>query len=301
VSLPAPLADAVSAATGRRARAGERIAGGDVNAAWRVELDGGAKAFVKTRADAPRGEYAAEAAGLGWLAEPRALALPDVLGVADGEDGAGPRLLALAWLDAGPPGDASALGRGLAAVHAAGAAAFGAPPPGARAAQDGGVAPLRIGPRVLPNDPLAGWGAFYAERRLRPLLPAAARGALSGAGVRAVERVCERIGDLAGPPEPPARLHGDLWAGNVLWARGRPWLIDPAAYGGHREVDLAMLALFGAPGAGFRDAYEERAPLAEGHEDRVALWQLFPLLVHAALFGGGYGAAAERAARRYAG
>ena len=112
--------------------------------------------------------------------------------------------------------------------------------------------------------------------------------------------MCERIDDLAGPPEPPARLHGDLWGGNVLaGADGRPRLIDPAAYGGHREVDLAMLRLFGAPAERVFAAYEEAAPLAEGHADRVGLWQLLPLLVHAALFGGGYGASVERAAVRY--
>jgi fructosamine-3-kinase len=112
--------------------------------------------------------------------------------------------------------------------------------------------------------------------------------------------VCGRIAELAGPPEPPARLHGDLWSGNVLWSDGRPYLIDPVAYGGHREVDLAMLVLFGSPGEACLAAYEERTPLADGHEERVALWQLFPLLVHAVLFGSGYGDAAERAARRYA-
>jgi fructosamine-3-kinase len=116
-----------------------------------------------------------------------------------------------------------------------------------------------------------------------------------------VESICARIADLAGPPEPPARLHGDLWSGNVLWGRdGKAWLIDPAAYGGHREVDLAMLRLFGSPGQAFLDAYEHRYPLAPGHEERVELYQLFPLLVHAALFGGGYPASAERVARAYA-
>jgi fructosamine-3-kinase len=113
--------------------------------------------------------------------------------------------------------------------------------------------------------------------------------------------VCDRLPELAGPHEPPARLHGDLWTGNVLWDRGgRPWLIDPGAYGGHREMDLAMLNLFGAPGPAFRAAYEERHPPAEGHEERVELWQLFPLLVHAALFGGGYRESAARVAQRYA-
>jgi fructosamine-3-kinase len=151
---------------------------------------------------------------------------------------------------------------------------------------------------LLPNDPAPDWAAFYAERRLRPVLQ---RAHLSPEGTRAVERVCERIGELAGPEEPPARLHGDLWSGNVLWdRRGEPWLVDPGAYGGHREVDLAMLNLFGAPGPVFLAAYEERHPLAAGHEERVALWQLFPLLVHAALFGGGYRQAAANAAAHYA-
>ena len=110
-----------------------------------------------------------------------------------------------------------------------------------------------------------------------------------------------RLPELSGPPEPPARLHGDLWSGNVFaGADGRPWLIDPAAYGGHREVDLAMLRLFGGPSPRTVAAYEEVRPLADGHERRVPLWQLFPLLVHAVLFGGGYGASAVQAARRAA-
>src|SRR6185295_3167380 len=201
-----------------------------------------------------------------------------VLGVADD-------LLALEWLEPGPAGDAALLGAGLARVHAAGAEGFG------------GAAPLRIGPLALPNDPLPDWPAFYAERRLRPLI---ARARLSPAGARAVEAVCDRIDALAGPPEPPARLHGDLWSGNVLWSGGRPYVIDPVAYGGHREIDLAMLQLFGSPGARFFAAYEEVAPLADGWQDRVALYQLFPLLVHAALFGGSYGASVERTARHYA-
>jgi fructosamine-3-kinase len=310
VSLPPALAASVRDATGRGARAGERVSGGSINEAWRVELDDGTPAFVKTRAGAAPEEYATEAAGLRWLAAAGGLPVPAVLGL-------GTEVLVLEWVPEGARGDAAALGRGLAAVHAAGAPAFGAAAPprdaaaGDRAAPPGGAAPprdtpppagpLRIGPIVLPNDPLPDWPAFYAERRLRPLLaPAAHRGALAPAGVKAIERVCERLPELAGPAEPPARLHGDLWSGNVYWgADGRPWLIDPAAYGGHREVDLAMLHLFGDPGPAFLPAYEERAPLADGHAGRAGLWQLFPLLVHAVLFGGGYGASAERTARTY--
>jgi fructosamine-3-kinase len=286
------LEAAVAGATGRAVRSLRRVGGGDINDAFAAELDGGVRAFVKTRADAPAGEYPGEAAALRWLAEPAGLGVPGVLGASD-------EVLALEWLDEGPAGDAAELGCGLATVHAAGADGFGEVA-ALRAGSSGRAGPLRIGPLALPNEPLPDWPSFYAERRLRPLVgPARDRGALSAAGARAVESVCERIDELAGPPEPPARLHGDLWGGNVLWSGGRPFLIDPIAYGGHREVDLAMLRLFGSPGPRLLAAYEEVTPLADGHEDRVALWQLFPLLVHAVLFGGGYGASVERAARRY--
>jgi fructosamine-3-kinase len=298
VSVPSALADAVAQATGARVTSGRPASGGSINEAWALELDGGRRAFVKTRADAAPGEYATEAAGLRWLAEPGVIELPGVIAVEEGD----PSFLALEWIDEGSLDRAGeeALGRGLAALHTAGAPAHGAPPPGAPAA-DGAVTPLRIGELELPNDPAPDWPSFYAQRRLEPLVRLSSqRGALSAASRTAVERVCERIGDLAGPPEPPARLHGDLWGGNVLaGADGRARLIDPAAYGGHREIDLAMLRLFGTPSARVFAAYEEAAPLADGHEERVELWQLFPLLVHAALFGGHYGAAAERAARRY--
>jgi len=286
------LEAAVARATGRSVRSLRPVGGGDINDAYAAELEDGGRAFVKTRANAPAGEYVAEAAALRWLGEPGALGVPEVLGATD-------ELLALEWLDEGGPRDEAALGRGLATVHAAAADAFGASVPRPDDAARGG-APLRIGPLSLPNDPAPDWASFYGERRLRPLLgPARDRGSLSASGARAVERVCDRMAELAGPPEPPARLHGDLWSGNVLWSGGRPYLIDPIAYGGHREVDLAMLRLFGAPGPRLLDAYEEVAPLADGHAGRVALYQLFPLLVHAVLFGGGYGASVERAAAGY--
>jgi fructosamine-3-kinase len=126
------------------------------------------------------------------------------------------------------------------------------------------------------------------------------RGAVDDQDAATIEAVIARLPDLV-PEEPPARLHGDLWNGNVLWGLdGRVWLIDPAAYGGHREVDLAMLALFGLPHLPRAlDAYAEVAPLAEGWQDRAALHQIFPLLVHACHFGGGYAARAAQAAATY--
>lgn len=287
------LAEAVAGAVGRAVTGARPTSGGSINEAWAFDLQGGGRVFVKTRADVEPGEYATEAAGLRWLAEAGGVEVPEVLAVGD-EDA--PRFLAVAWIEEGTLDDAGAeaLGRGLAALHAAGAPAFGASPPGAPGPAP---APLRIGPVSLPNDPAGDWPSFYAQRRLLPLLEPAR---LRPEGRRAVEAVCERIGDLAGPPEPPARLHGDLWGGNVLaGADGRARLIDPAAYGGHREVDLAMLRLFGAPGRRVFDAYEEAAPLAAGHAERVELWQLFPLLMHAVLFGGHYRDGVERAARRY--
>jgi fructosamine-3-kinase len=124
---------------------------------------------------------------------------------------------------------------------------------------------------------------------------------VDGAGAPAVRQVASRLTDgdesLTGPAEPPARLHGDLWSGNVLWTARGAVRIDPAAHGGPRETDLAMLALFGLPGLDdVLRAYDQAFPLAPGWRGRVAVHQLHPLLVHAALFGGGYGAEAGRAA-----
>ena len=267
------------------------VGGGNINAGYRVLLADGAQAFVKTRADVHAGEYEAEAAGLDWLREPGALRTPRVLDRGEG-------YLALEWIEQGhlSAQGAEELGRGLALTHAAGAPGFGAAP-GSRA----GAA--RLGSVSLPNEPCASWPQFYAQRRLLPLARmAAARGALSARGERAVARTCERLGELAGPAERPARLHGDLWWGNVLaGADGRAWLIDPWAYGGHREVDLAMLTLFAGAPARVLDAYREQSPLAPGWQDRVGLYQLMPLLLHAALFAGSYGASAERIALRYGG
>lgn len=288
------LTEALARALGVPVASLRRVAGGDLNEAFAAELGDGRRVFVKTAANAAPAAYAAEAAGLGWLASAGAVALPCVVGAAD-DDGA-PRFLALEWIEAGSPraGTFEQFGRELAALHAAGAPSFGG-------GGGGGERALVLGPLTLPNDPSADWPAFYATRRLEPLAALAAdRGALPPGASQSLARLIDRLDELAGPSEPPARLHGDLWSGNVMiGADGRPWLIDPAAYGGHREVDLAMLRLFGSPSERLFDAYEEVAPLAPGHEDRVALWQIMPLLAHAALFGGGWGDRAVSLIRRY--
>ncbi len=270
-----------------------RVGGGDINEAFHVVLAGGAEAFVKTRQDAARGEYATEATGLVWLAEAGGLRTPRVLEIHE-------RYLALQWVSPGRLDAAGEeeLGRGLAETHGAGAPSFGA----SGGASDRACGPSSFGSLRLSNEPTADWPTFYAERRLGPLARLAReRGVMSPRAAQAVGRVCGRLAELLGAAEPPARLHGDLWSGNVMAdTEGRPWLIDPSAYGGHREVDLAMLRLFGAPSERVFAAYEELTPLASGWRERVELYQLLPLLVHALLFGGSYVAAAEGIAARYA-
>jgi len=248
--------------------------------------------FRKSRPDARRADFEMEAAGLLWLAEAAGIRVPEVRGV-----GGDPGWLSLERIETGLLSDEGAeeLGRGLAAMHGLGARSHGSLPPGA----PDGI--LRIGLAEVELDESESWPRLYAEQMLEPLSRRATdRGNLSAGHLEAVEAVCERIEELAGPEEPPSRLHGDLWSGNVLAGTdGRAWLIDPAAYGGHREIDLAMLRLFGVPSERIFAAYEEAAPLPDGHEERVELWQLQPLLVHALLFGGSYGSSAGQAARRY--
>ena len=247
--------------------------------------------FRKTRDGATVADFEAEAAGLRWLEEAGA-PVPDVLAVESD-----PPALVLERIEPGALTAAGAerLGRDLACLHRSGAAAFGALPP------DSPDHILRIGLCPLSLRERKGWEEVYAGDLVLPLARRARdEGTLSDAGAAAVEAACARLGDLA-TVEPPARLHGDLWSGNVLAGPdGNGWLIDPAAYGGHREVDLAMLRLFGSPSDRIFSAYHDEYPLADGHAERVALWQLLPLLVHAVLFGGSYGAAAADAARRYA-
>lgn len=258
------------------------VSGGDVAAAHRVELGDGRRVFVKTHHDPPAGFFTTEAAGLRWLRDADAVRVPEVLAVSDD-----PPFLALAWIDEGRPGpDTEAdLGRGLAGLHRAGAPVFGR--------EDRRT----TGSRGLPNEPCDSWAEFYATQRLLPLAGLARDGrALPDAAVADLERIADRLDELGGPSEPPARLHGDLWAGNRLVGRdGRSWLIDPAAHGGHREFDVAMMRLFGGFGDTCFASYQETFPLADGWEDRVPLHQLAPLVVHAIKFGGSYVAGTEGA------
>lgn len=248
-------------------------------------------AFVKRRADAPAGFFEAEAAGLDWLRAAGGARVVRVLAVEPG-------CIQLESLEstAPTPEHARAFGAALAATHDAGADAFGVPPAG------------YDGPTFLGNQPLStrpggwpAWGAFYAGERVLPYARlAAARGHLDGAGLALVERACKRIASgNFDDGDPPARIHGDLWSGNVHWTRTGAVLLDPAAHGGHRETDLAMLALFGCPHLGaVRSGSRRVHPLHDGWEGRVGLHQLHPLAVHAASHGAAYAAPLTMAARQ---
>jgi fructosamine-3-kinase len=297
VSRSAALADRIGLLTGLVVREARVVGAQHGYEHLMLTLSGGRRAFAKAVAApgqdvgpvpaSPSGEvaaaFAAEANGLRWLAEADAVPVPEVLAV-------GPEALVISMIPPGPatPEAAFQFGTDLARLHAAGADGFGAPWPGF------------IASLPLDNTPdAADWPQWYAHRRLLPfLIRAVDAGALRPEDARLVEEVVDRIGSLAGPAEPPSRIHGDCWAGNVLWSGGRGWLIDPAAHGGHRETDLAMLALFGAPGLDrILVGYNDTVPLAAGWRSRIPLHQLHPLLVHACLFGASYREEVRSAAR----
>lgn len=252
------------------------------------------RVYTKSHPAAPAGFFPTEAAGLQWLADAGGAPVVDVISVDE-------HRLVLRRLEHGRPDSESAhrFGRQLASTHRAGAQRFGALPPGAAGYWFG---PLDQ-PIELAELESETFGEFYAEARLRPLRQMSLNAAAIGPDLAAeVDLLCEALREGHWDTYPdgsrvrPARVHGDLWAGNLLWTPEGGTLIDPAAHGGHPETDVAMLYLFGAPHLEEIIAgYARVAGLAQGWQERIALHQVFPLLVHALLFGGGYAQAARSA------
>lgn len=263
------------------------VAGGGIAWSYRVETSDG-PVFAKTIQEAPPGLFEREATGLRALRAAGALPVPEVLRVT--ESG-----IALEWIESGsaPRGDGAALGRGLAELHRTTGDRFGS----------------------LDNDPLSfvgsvrvdlhpaqTWAQDYLFGRVLPLARRCVQdGRLDPAALGLLDRVLERAEEVLGPPEPPSLVHGDLWSGNYLVDRsGRHWLIDPSASWSHRELDLAMMRLFGGFGRGVFAAYQEAAPLAPGWERRNTAHQLLPLLVHVVLFSGHFAEDVMRSLRSLA-
>lgn len=281
--MHAALARAIECALGASIVRHTRVHGGSINTCTIATLSDGRRVFVKTRSDADAETFAIEADGLAWLRgglranDDTRLLVPDVIAVIGS-----PHALVLSAFEPATATRASdeALGRGLAQLHAS-------MPTDAAYGYDRGtdLATIRF-----ENTPTHDWPTFYAERRLLPLLARAEeRGVATTRMRQGVERVVARLPELVGPTERAARLHGDLWSGNAsIDAAGRPVIFDPAVFAGHREIDLAMMQLFGGFSARVFAAYDEVWPRAEGHERRVLLYQLLPLLAHVVLFGESY-------------
>ncbi len=271
---------AVEYLVGSKMTQNSSLSGGCISDTFHCSLESGEELFVKCQPEAPQRFFALEAEGLAWLAEAEALAVPRVVGY-------GPQFLALEYLAPAPHTDDFDVkfGRGLARLHKFGAPSFGWH-------SDNYLATLH-----QSNPSEKHWPTFYSESRLRPLLKQCIDSGLAPQSwTLRFESLFTRMPQFAGAQEPPSRLHGDLWSGNVHCAKGGvPVLIDPAVYGGNREIDLAMLELFGSPSAAFYAAYDEVHPRCEGHAQRVSLYQLYPLLAHIVLFGTSYVEPCERA------
>jgi fructosamine-3-kinase len=271
-------AAALFSATGRRVAAepDASVGGGSINDCYRWASDQG-PLFVKLASRERLGMFEAEAEGLAELAAAHALRVPRVLGLGES---AGQSFLALEWIEFGArsAGSERLMGEQLAAQHRVSSSAFGW--------RRGNT----IGSTPQLNDPEQDWVRFFVERRLRFQLELAARNGQAGRVIERGSLLCERAGQFFTTYRPvPSLLHGDLWGGNwATDATGQPVIFDPAVYYGDREADLAMTQLFGGFGREFYSAYEASWPLDRGAPARRDLYNLYHVLNHLNLFGGGY-------------
>lgn len=284
-ATPAPSpAEAIEAATGRRPARLSPLSGGCIGEIYEVEFGDGERLVAKVSA---AGGLAVEGFMLAYLKTHSALPVPAVRH-------ASARLLLIEYVEtsgrlgAGAEAHAAEL---LAALHGISAESFGF------------ERDTVIGALPQPNPWTPSWREFFRERRLLYMgRRALERGRLSAAGFARLERLCARLEDLIEEPAAPALIHGDVWGGNVLVRDGRiAAFVDPAIYYAHPEIELAFSTLFSTFGPAFFERYRELRPIAPGFfEARRDIYNLYPLLVHAALFGGPYPDAVERTLARYA-
>ena len=287
IDLPERVRQGVTKALGRDVVGASPIGGGCINEARRVELADGTAAFVKWNEHVAPSAFEAEALALVALGVSDRVRVPQPLAWSDGSGEADLGWLAMECIERGRPGRdfMARLGEGLAEIHASVGEGYGWATSG------------WIGPLVQENATADSWPDFWRDRRIRPMLARAGQAGLLDPERAPWPEAMEAL-DAVLPPAPrPALLHGDLWSGNVFADRGgTPALVDPAVYRGDGAVDLAMAHLFG----GFSDAFFESYLQASGRlpptPRLIAAYQLYPLLVHTVLFGGGYAGSATRAA-----
>ena len=265
------------------------VSGGDINAAYRLTLTDGTRVFMKANRAASPAFFQAEADGLAAIRNTGAIGVPEVI-AAGSDEGYGSFLL-LEWIEAAPQKRDfwEAFGHSLARMHLAHADRFG------------WVRNNYIGSSPQVNAPRESWIAFFRDCRLAPQFQRTQH-RFDTDMRRRVTCLLDHLGDWLVEPPRPSLLHGDLWSGNFITGTdGQALLIDPAAYVGHAEADLAMTELFGGFHPRFYAAYQEVNPLQSGYNERRDLYNLYHLLNHLNLFGSGYLSPVERIIRRYAG
>lgn len=287
--LPPVIQSHLLSEHGIRLSGAKPVSGGDINQVALLTAHDGRQYFIKyNRGDSAAGMLRTEALGLQALGEPGVIAVPEV--IAQGSAPGGWAWLLLEYIAPGHQNRAfwECFGQSLAALHEQSAAQYGLD-------HDN-----YIGSLPQSNTRYDTWVEFYAETRLRPQMRMAiAQKQLTAADERRLEALCNRLPSIC-PEEPPALIHGDLWGGNFLCnTHSLPVLIDPAACYAHREMDLAMSRLFGGFDPVFYESYETARPIAPGFEERIEVYQLYYLLVHVNLFGGGYAGSARRILERW--
>ena len=267
----------------------DRLSGGDINKAYALTLNTGDRIFMKANSKSNADFFTAEAAGLSAIASTKTIATPEILctGTDDGED-VGYSFLLLKFIKSAKARDDywEVLGQELAALHKADTKALW--PDSAFNSSFGFFQDNFIGARPQINTPGTSWISFFRDNRLAPQFKAA-DSYFSPEDKNKITKLLDHLDKFLIEPDHPSLLHGDLWSGNVMCGpQGKAMLIDPAAYIGHAEADLAMTQLFGGFPQKFYDAYNSENPLQPGYEDRRDLYNLYQLLNHLNLFGSTY-------------